>query len=96
MSAREPGEGFLEMAKEAVFVLVKGDSHIDELKAQGAFVCHPLCEGEKCEITLHDFFASAQSTEARAVVVLEQADEEVTQRAYREAALGMMDNPVYR
>lgn len=97
---REPGWVFLETARRIVSTLVRGDPKIEQLRAQGAFVCQPMSDLNEAERqtskTLHDFFANAINADAIAVVVLKTYDETVAEEAYREAALGMMDNLVYR
>lgn len=81
---------------------------IEEERRRGVFICDVLTDLSELDSefpptipgSLYDFFATTPNWDARALLVLEGMDEEeeaiFIAQAYREAALGMMDNLVYR
>jgi hypothetical protein len=83
---------------------------IEEERRRGVFICDGLSDLSELDgefpptippQSLYDFFATTTNWDFRgALLVLEGMDEEeeaiFIAQAYREAALGLMDNPVYR
>lgn len=78
---------------------------IDKQRELGAFICDALADPSELDREfpraipnfLYGFFATTTSEKAHAVLVIEGMDDEeeaiFIKQAYREAALGMMDNP---
>lgn len=93
---RDPGE-FLEMAKCQVFL---SSTYVDQFREETRklLICTLTDEAllerkfpKAIPGTLYYLFSTTKNPEEKALVRTQLAE-----RAYREAALGMMDNPIFR
>lgn len=99
---REPSEEFVTIASTSVLTLSERDPKIEEKRVIGVPICkltdlHLLDQQFPTSTpgTLYHLFSTCYNLPF-AVVVVEEFNEDVVERAILEAALGLMDNPAYR
>ncbi|TSC90625.1 MAG: hypothetical protein CEN92_436 [Candidatus Berkelbacteria bacterium Licking1014_96] len=101
---REPGQVFLEMARKSVLVVEREDWGREDWRIGGGTRFYRLTDlvlldrsiPANVPGTLYHFFSTTSERDTVAVVEVDVVNEAIVERAAREAALGMMDSPVYR